>query len=295
MRIGVGLPAAIPGSPGSDVGRWAKKAEDLGFSSVGVIDRLVYDNLDPIVALAAAAATTERVELITTVLNIAYRRNALVLAKQLASLDAVAAGRLTAGLGVGGWPEDHAAVGPSRISTGALMDEMVTTMRAAWEGSLTGASGPLPATPAGRPRVLFGGFAPAAFTRAARFGDGWVAPSFGYDQLQRGVAAVRDAFSHAARTQEPRVVVERYFSLGDDAAAHAADYLSHYYGGTYAPAVMADTVTTRHHLEREVDRITDAGCHNVVFLPCAKDPAQIELLARALDAIGLAPAGQDAA
>src|ERR1700730_13648721 len=70
MRIGVGLPAAIPGSPGSDVGRWARKAEELGFSSVGVIDRLVYDNLDPIVALAAAAATTERVELITTVLNI---------------------------------------------------------------------------------------------------------------------------------------------------------------------------------------------------------------------------------
>jgi alkanesulfonate monooxygenase SsuD/methylene tetrahydromethanopterin reductase-like flavin-dependent oxidoreductase (luciferase family) len=195
MRIGIGLPAAIPGAAASDVGVWAAAAEELGFSSVGVIDRLLYDNLDPIVALAAAAATTERVELLTTVLNVPYRRNALVLAKQLASLDAIARGRLTAGLAVGGWPEDHAAVEPSAVSTGRLMDEMVATMRDAWLGRFSGACGPMPATPAGHPRLLFGGFVPAAFARAARHGGGWVAPSFGYDQLVHGIEAARDAFA----------------------------------------------------------------------------------------------------
>src|SRR5215210_7112147 len=86
MRIGVGLPAAIPGVPGRAVGDWAAAVEYHGFRSIGVIDRLVYDSLDPLVALSAAAARTEHVELLTTVLNVPWRRNAVVLAKQLASL-----------------------------------------------------------------------------------------------------------------------------------------------------------------------------------------------------------------
>src|SRR5688572_16790845 len=113
MRIGIGLPAAIPGVPASAVGEWSAAAEASGFDSVGVIDRLVYDNLDPLVALAVAAARTDRIELLTTVLNVPWRRNAVVLAKQLAALDRVSDGRLTAGLGLGGWPDDHEVVGPT--------------------------------------------------------------------------------------------------------------------------------------------------------------------------------------
>jgi len=70
MRIGMGLPAAVPEADATALGEWAATAERLGFCSLGVIDRLVYDNLDPLVALAAAAARTERVELLTTVLNV---------------------------------------------------------------------------------------------------------------------------------------------------------------------------------------------------------------------------------
>jgi alkanesulfonate monooxygenase SsuD/methylene tetrahydromethanopterin reductase-like flavin-dependent oxidoreductase (luciferase family) len=81
MKIGIGLPAAIPDVTATAVGEWAASAEQLGFSSVSVIDRLVCDNLDPLIALAAAAERTERVELLTTVLNVPFRRNAVVLAK----------------------------------------------------------------------------------------------------------------------------------------------------------------------------------------------------------------------
>jgi hypothetical protein len=63
MRIGIGLPAAVPGSDASQLGDWAARTESGGFSSLGVIDRLVYDNVEPLVALAAAAARTQRVEL----------------------------------------------------------------------------------------------------------------------------------------------------------------------------------------------------------------------------------------
>src|SRR4030081_3301714 len=70
MRIGIGLPAAIPGAAGTAIAEWAAAAERHGFASASVIDRLVYDNVEPLVALAAGAACTERIELLTTLLNV---------------------------------------------------------------------------------------------------------------------------------------------------------------------------------------------------------------------------------
>ena len=55
MQIGIGFPANIPGVRGKQLIEWAKKADGGPFSSLGLIDRLVYDNYDPLIALAAAA------------------------------------------------------------------------------------------------------------------------------------------------------------------------------------------------------------------------------------------------
>lgn len=176
MRIGIGLPAAVPGADATRIGEWAATSERLGFRSLAVIDRLVYDNLDPLVALTAAAACTERVELLTTVLNVPHRQSAVVLAKQLASVDRLSGGRLTAGLAMGGWPEDYQASGIPRRGLGESMDAMLAEMRRVWAGEVAGAGGPIAALPPGRPGLLFGGFVPAAFARAARLGQGWVAP-----------------------------------------------------------------------------------------------------------------------
>jgi alkanesulfonate monooxygenase SsuD/methylene tetrahydromethanopterin reductase-like flavin-dependent oxidoreductase (luciferase family) len=109
MRVGVGLPAAVPGVDATTIGEWAAEAERAGFASLGVFDRLVYDNLEPLTALAAAAARTEGIELLTTVLTVGWRNNAVLLAKQIASVDLLSGGRLTAGVGLGGWPEDFDA------------------------------------------------------------------------------------------------------------------------------------------------------------------------------------------
>ena len=91
------------------IGSFAAQAEQAGFESVGVIDRLVYDNLDPLIALAAAAARTSRIGLISTVVNVNWRANPRLLAKQLSSVVRVSGGRFTAGLGMGGWPADYEA------------------------------------------------------------------------------------------------------------------------------------------------------------------------------------------
>lgn len=282
MRIGIGLPAAIPSIAGDEVAEWAAAAEHQGFASLGVIDRLVYDNLDPIAALAAAAVTTERVELFTTVLNLPWRSNAVVVAKQLASVDRLCGGRLTVGLGLGGWPDDHQTIAPRKRPLGAVMDEMVVTMRRVWAGGLAGSTAEIPALPAGRPRVLFGGLVPAAYRRAARCGDGWVAPSFGHDALTEGVAGVRTAWREEGRPGEPRVVAERYVCLGPDAAAIADNYLEHYYGQTYLPAVRADTATTVSRLDRLLGELETAGCDDVVLLPCCADVDQVARIADAL-------------
>lgn len=287
MRIGIGLPAAVPGTAASVVGQWAADAESLGFQSLGVIDRLVYDNLDPLVALAAAAARTTRVELLTTVLNVAYRRNAVVLAKQIASVDQLSGGRLTAGLGLGGWPEDYAVSGASLAGRGATFDAALTAMRQAWAGELVGGSGPMPPLPAGRPGVLIGGLVAASYERVARYGQGWVPPSFGLQMLTDGIASVRRAWSEAGRAGRPRIVAERYFCLGEAADSVTDHYLKHYYGADYFPYVRADALTSREQLREELCRVLAAGCDDLVLLPCAGTLDQVWLLADALDDIGV--------
>jgi alkanesulfonate monooxygenase SsuD/methylene tetrahydromethanopterin reductase-like flavin-dependent oxidoreductase (luciferase family) len=275
MRIGIGLPAAVPGAPAGAIGLWAAESERLGFESLGVIDRLVYDNVDPLVALAAAAARTERVELLTTVVNVVWRRNAVLLAKQLASVAELSGGRLTAGLGLGGWPQDYEASGVSTARRGAAFESMLDTLERAWAGEIAG----LPA----RPRLLLGGLVPASFARVAARADGWVAPSFGFETLTAGIAGVREAWSAARRQGRPRIVVERYFCLGPSADAIADRYLEHYYGQEYLPYVRADTLTSESDLRTELARLQEAGCDDVVLLPCSPELEQVRLLAGALE------------
>ena len=61
MELGIGLPNAVPGTTGEQLTDWARAAEDAGFSTLGTIDRIVFPNYEPVVALSAAAAVTERI------------------------------------------------------------------------------------------------------------------------------------------------------------------------------------------------------------------------------------------
>ena len=224
LRIGIGLPAAIPAVADGVLVEWAARAERAGFSSLGVIDRLIYDNYDPLVALAAAAAVTERTQLVTTVLIVQH----------------------------------------------------------AWAGEIVGAGGPLLALPQGRPTVLFGGLAPRSYERAARFGQGWVAPLFGLDVLVAGVASINAAWSRAGRPGKPRILTGRYFCLGADADATADEYIRHYYGDQFFAPARADTLTSEEAVIGDLRRLRDAGCHDVVLYPCSGDLDQLDRLATAL-------------
>jgi alkanesulfonate monooxygenase SsuD/methylene tetrahydromethanopterin reductase-like flavin-dependent oxidoreductase (luciferase family) len=271
MSVGIGLPAAVPETDMTLIGAWAAEAERAGFESIGVIDRLVYDNLDPLTALAAAAACTRRVELVSTVVNVCWRNNAVLLAKQLSSVQRLSGGRLTAGLGMGGWPPDYEASGVPLAGRGARLERALAAMERAWQAT------------GDRPRVLLGGTVPASFARAATaISDGWVAPLFGFTLLQDGGAAVRRAWAQAGRDGRPRMVTARYFSLGADANEVADEYLRHYYGPEYVDLARADTLTDAQQLHAELRRLAQAGCDDVLLFPCSGELGQVSLLARAL-------------
>jgi alkanesulfonate monooxygenase SsuD/methylene tetrahydromethanopterin reductase-like flavin-dependent oxidoreductase (luciferase family) len=288
MKIGIGLPAAVPDVDATTIGAWAAEAERAGFASVGVIDRLVYDNLEPLTALAAAAARTERVELLTTILNVGWRANPVLLAKQMASVDLLSGGRLTAGLGLGGWPEDFAASGVPTSGAGARLRDTLATMRRVWAGELSGQGGPTRRLPEGRPALLFGGLVPAAYRRAATEGQGWVAPLMGQQILEEGAAAVRQAWTSAGRAGEPRIATGRYVSLGPGGDAAADEYIRHYYGDEGFPMARADTLTSPTQVGDELDRLAKAGVTDLVLYPCSTDMDQVGLVA---EACGVSAAG----
>lgn len=79
--------------------------------SLGTIDRIAYPNYESLVSLAAAAAVTERIGLVTDILIAPLRTNSTLFAKQAATIDNLSGGRLTLGLAVGGRPDDYEVSG----------------------------------------------------------------------------------------------------------------------------------------------------------------------------------------
>jgi alkanesulfonate monooxygenase SsuD/methylene tetrahydromethanopterin reductase-like flavin-dependent oxidoreductase (luciferase family) len=285
MDVGIGLPTTIRGVEREQTLEWARRAEARDFSSLGTIDRIVYDNYDPLIALAAAAAVTERIRLATTILIAPYRANGVLVAKQAASLDRLSKGRLVLGVAVGGREDDYTVSGVDFRARGRILDRMLEQWHDVWARESFGFAGPVgPPPPRGRPTLVVGGLADAAFERAARFGDGWIMGGGSPDQFGERTAKARAAWEAAGRDGAPRLMSLTYFALGDRAEQAADDYLRDYYAfaGEYAAVIADSAAKDATSVKQRVQAFSDAGCDELILIPCDPDPGQVDLLADAV-------------
>jgi alkanesulfonate monooxygenase SsuD/methylene tetrahydromethanopterin reductase-like flavin-dependent oxidoreductase (luciferase family) len=285
MDVAIGLPATIPGVEREKLLEWARRAEARGFPSLATLDRIVYPNYEPLIALAAAAAVTERIGLMTGILIAPYRANAVLVAKQAATLHHLSNGRLVLGVAVGGREDDYTASGVDFHTRGRVFEEMLATWKRVWQGDSFGTAGGVgPEPPNGRPGMLIGGSADVAFERAAEHADGWIMGGGTPDQLREGAEKTRAAWQAAGRDGEPRVVALAYFALGEGASEAADGYLRHYYEwlGEYAAMVADSAATDVETVKQYVAGFADAGCDELVLFPSSPDPGQVDLLADAV-------------
>ena len=241
MKFGIRIPPPQMG-PVADpdfVVRYARLVESLGFESLWTIDHAVmcveYDSRypykttgrtplpaesdmpDPLILLGLLAGVTERIRLGTSML-ILPQRHPLILAKEVATLDRYARGRITLGAGVG-WVREEVEVMKQDFSDrGRRANEWIEILKALWTQDVSAFEGeyfqfagiisnPKPAQPGGVP-LMIGGHSEAAARRAGRYGDEfyphWSTRGPNREELERLMPIVMESADEAGR--DPRSV-----------------------------------------------------------------------------------------
>jgi probable F420-dependent oxidoreductase len=204
MKFGLMFTNTGMGSSAAGALELATRAERLGFESLWTVEHVVvpsgyqsaypydpsgkmaggaeeFDLPDPLVWLAFVASATQRIRLATGVL-IVPQRNPLILAKEVATLDALSGGRVTLGVGVGWLEEEFNALGVPFADRGRRLDDYLEALRALWSQKKATVhntytafddciSRPFPVN--GTVPIVVGGHSNAAARRAARLGDGF--------------------------------------------------------------------------------------------------------------------------
>jgi alkanesulfonate monooxygenase SsuD/methylene tetrahydromethanopterin reductase-like flavin-dependent oxidoreductase (luciferase family) len=278
MRVGVGLPSAISRTPGQLLPEWAERAELRGFASLGVLERVAYDSHDPFAALAAAAACTTSVGLVTMV-AIGPLRPAAFLAKQAGSVHAISGGRLVLGLSIGARREDYEAIHAETRGRGARLSDQLLELRPIWEMGLGGPGGL-----ARGPKVLSGGLSGQAFARMARWADGYVHGGGPPRAFAGAAGRVWAAWTDVGRPGQPELWGQGYFALGPGAEDAGAGYLRDYYAftGPFAEKIAAANLTSPQAVKDFVRGYEEAGCDELVLLPTVADLEQLDRLAEVL-------------
>jgi probable F420-dependent oxidoreductase len=235
VRIGVGMgtlpsvtpPTATPATPATPaaparpsakaaaeevgLGTVVDMLAELGFDSIWLPEILTAPTLDPVSALGFAAARQPRLKLGTTMLL--PGRNLVRLAKELATLDVLSAGRLLVTLvpGLARSKEATAAGVPPEVR-GDRMDEMLPLLRRLWDGETVTYDGPsahldavrVEPQPVQQPlEVWTGGLAAAAVERCGRLADGWLPSACTPEEVAARRPRIEEAAARAGRTISP--------------------------------------------------------------------------------------------
>ncbi|MEV0146191.1 MULTISPECIES: LLM class flavin-dependent oxidoreductase [unclassified Nonomuraea] len=276
MRIGVNVPNFGPGTDPGTLRQWARTVEGLGFDLLMVSDHVVVTPdvaeqypapfYEPFTTLSWLAGVTDRIGLGTTVLIVPYRHPLLV-ARMAANLQQLSGGRLVLGVGVGWARQEFEALGVPFERRGALTEEHLLAMRAAWENDDDYRAGRIP--------LWVGGNSDAGIRRAVRLGDAW-------HPLRRTVPWMREAADRLAAAAE---------ELGRPVPAMVPRILLRL---TDTPVTGPDRLAGEGTLDQvlgDLEELRLLGVETVVLDPFGKDPAETlypEAAWRALAAVAAA-------
>ena len=272
MKIGIGIPNAIPNTDGRIWPEWATRAEKRGFSSLSTIGRIVFDGHEELIALAACAAVTEKINLLTTVM-IGPARESTLLAKQAASLHSLSGGRLTLGLGVGWRQSDFTATGNDDVwdDRGGALEKQVERLREVWADSEIGPN-------LNPPEIMLGGAADVALRRAGRMADAFIAGPFDKETVIEQFKKV-DA---AAGEKKPRKLTARYFALGEDVRDEMLANVRAYYeagGEDFVKQMQGGVLTTPEQVRQAIEDMNSTRAEELCFWPQLNHLDQIDKLA----------------
>jgi alkanesulfonate monooxygenase SsuD/methylene tetrahydromethanopterin reductase-like flavin-dependent oxidoreductase (luciferase family) len=293
MRIGMTIPFMEPGWNRQTMHQWAAEIDNGPWASLAMGERITFINPEFMTSLSACAAWTNRVELISTV-SVLTMHNPVLLAKQFATIDVIADGRLTVGVGLGGRREDYEAIGADwghhRI---AKLEENVNVLRRIWNGEqvLPRAKRivePLPVQEGG-PKILAGVIGPKSIAAAARYADGLSGFSFmaSLDDIKQSFDAFRAAWQAEGRTGQPRLITSFWYGIEKAGKEQMVRHLDRYLN--FMPADVAKHLApvagfngSINDLKEFLAEIKKLGADDVILAPTSTDLHEIHSIAKAI-------------
>lgn len=291
MKIGMTLPTMVPDLSRDDIHTWSRAIDVGPYASLALGERITFPNVEVMVTMTTAAAVTERVELIFTVIVLPMHSEALI-AKQIATLDVLSGGRVTLGVGTGGREEDFRAVGASFEKRLTRMKQQAARMRSLWAGDPPheGASpiGPKPIQADGPP-ILVGALTDKSIKLAAGWADGVTGFTFGpeIEQVEKSFSRLDEAWAEHGRAGKPRKITSFFYALGPKAEQQMDAYVRRYlgiFGEEVATSIAKQcTATSDQKLRDLIKTFEDMGTDDLVLVPSSQDIDQLE---RVSDLIG---------
>jgi probable F420-dependent oxidoreductase len=260
VRIGVGTGAMV--SSGDELGQLVEDLEKLGFDSLWLSDILTLPGDDPLVGMAYAAGTVERLKIGTTM--VLPGRNPVRLAKQLATLDRLSGGRLLVTFVLGlRFASEIEATGVPVPERGAHVDELLPLLRRLWSEDLVDHDGDLwklhgvsvEPKPLQQPlEVWLCGNVPSALRRVGALADGWLPALCTPEEVAEKRVVVEEAAAAAGRRIDPEHFgVSIGYARGDLSADMTRRIAERAPGRDIASVVPQGIDGLRTQLERYVD------------------------------------------
>lgn len=180
-------------------------SRESAYPGGGELPSIYYRTLDPFVTLAAAAAVTSQIELVTGI-ALLIQRDPIITAKEAASIDLISNGRFVFGVGAGWNIEELRNHGTDPKTRGALLDERIEAIKALWADDPAEYHGtyvdfessfirPKPVQKP-HPPIFIGGDSDATVKRVIRHGAGWISNPLPVERLARRIGEMRDGAGH---------------------------------------------------------------------------------------------------